>query len=35
MLQRLHLKFLKAEWVCMWARRLERSAKDLPQWAQP
>uniref|UniRef100_A0A8D2L696 Uncharacterized protein n=1 Tax=Varanus komodoensis TaxID=61221 RepID=A0A8D2L696_VARKO len=33
--QRLQRKCLKAECVCMWARRLERSAKALPQCAQP
>lgn len=30
-----HAKFLSPEWVCMCARRLDRSANALPQCAQP
>lgn len=30
----LHWYFLTSEWVCRWARRLERSAKARLQWEQ-
>ena len=32
--QVLHWYFLTSEWVCRWARRLERSAKARLQWEQ-
>lgn len=32
--QVLHWYFFTSEWVCRWARRLERSAKARLQWEQ-